>query len=212
MMAKIVEYAGKKLSIAAHARRFGLSPQTVRDRLHKGWSLRDALLTCPKKGRKIVALGQTKTVKEWAREVGITPGQMGYRLQRKDMTPEEAVTLARGERLYYTSRERVYAWQGEEMCISELARAAGLHRAALDSRLRKGWTLERAMTEPSQGRTRLRRWRGKDMTLAELSAESGLSKKTLGSRLSHGWSLKRAMTTPLQTQYQRPKRKRGGAK
>jgi hypothetical protein len=43
----------------------------------------------------------------------------------------------------------VYAYQGEELCVSEIAERAGVDAALLTKRLSNGWSIERGATEPA---------------------------------------------------------------
>jgi hypothetical protein len=54
--------------------------------------------------------------------------------------------VTRQQNLRNTRRNRNLTFQGETLCVSEWAIRIGLNRDALASRLRMGWTVEKALT------------------------------------------------------------------
>lgn len=50
-----------------------------------------------------------------------------------------------------TSKTRFVEYNGRQWCVSELARQHGLAPTFLHGRLRHGWSIDRALTTPSQG-------------------------------------------------------------
>ena len=91
--AKYIEFNGETNTIPGWARKIGIDPHSLRDRLSAGWSLEKALTTpavkkyCPPATFEFN--GKTKTVREWAIQYGINPGTLHNRLKR--MPIEEAL-------------------------------------------------------------------------------------------------------------------------
>lgn len=134
----------------------------------------------------------------------------------KDVQPIQAPAPPVAPKLVLTSprlrpRERLrrptpaYAdhsvtFNGRTMSVPEWAEEIGITRVALYARLRKGWPLERALTEQSGGpaeRAPVYTYNGDALTLAEWAAKLGISKNTLQVRIGRGWCVEAALGTPL---------------
>lgn len=96
---------GRTQTIAEWGRERGLHPKTIRQRLLLGWSdeeavsrpagnnVRDASTrSYSGKNRLITANGITKTIKEWAIELGVSPATINSRISSKGWSEERAVT------------------------------------------------------------------------------------------------------------------------
>jgi len=96
---RYVTFRGETLCVSAWAERTGLSANLVRARLNLGWDV-EKTLTTPhgakrKDSRELTFCGETRTVKAWARIVGIDYRRL---LQRIDSgwSAEAALTLPLG--------------------------------------------------------------------------------------------------------------------
>lgn len=70
--------------------------------------------------------------------------------QNGDYTPSNCRWATRLEQ-QANQRSCVYIdWQGSKIPVSEAARIAGLAESTLRLRISKGWTIERAMTQPAR--------------------------------------------------------------
>jgi hypothetical protein len=74
----------------------------------------------------------------------------------------------------------------------------GLPRRRIDDRLRKGWTVKRAVETPSsKSRSpNLITFDGITMSVADWDRKLGFNRGRVFDRLNKGWSVKRAVTTP----------------
>lgn len=118
-----------------------------------------------------------------------------------------------------------YEFHGVTLCLDDWADRIGIKRQAISNRMRRGWTLEKALTTPvgvTYGRhmlgkkrpTRSAEWcarmaeakrakgrryffDGKERCLAELCEISGFNKVTIGRRIKKGWSVEKAVTRKL---------------
>jgi len=92
--AKIIEFNGEAHTIAEWAKRIGIVPKSLRDRLDAGWPLEKALTTPPqpsvKRAMTLEYNGIKKTVAEWAKQFGMTPATLHNRLYR-GLSVEEAL-------------------------------------------------------------------------------------------------------------------------
>lgn len=80
--------------------------------------------------------------------------------------------------------------------IADMAREHGLEPDTVHSRLRIGWTLDRALLTPVRERVRAVDADGNVTTYARLAAEHGMSSGALRNRLNNGWSLEDALSIP----------------
>jgi hypothetical protein len=76
------------------------------------------------------------------------------------------------------------------------AEQVGISRLTLRSRLREGWSTERALTEPARLNGAIT-FQGVTRNVADWAREFGLKRATLARRLNSGWSVKKALTEPL---------------
>ena len=106
--------------------------------------------------------GISQPITEWALDYGITPAIIVGRLERGE-TIADAITTPmqvghRGQRLPIFSWEqarhglgkpaKTYTYDGKTLTVSEWSALTGLTVGALGARLRKGWSVERALTTP----------------------------------------------------------------
>jgi hypothetical protein len=89
--------------------------------------------------------GETKCVTEWAEIVGIHANDLRYRL--KHWTIEEALTMKPFEKALPNERRLTY--NGETKSISAWGKTCGITRKAIEYRLKKGMTVEEALTTPA---------------------------------------------------------------
>ena len=80
--------------------------------------------------------------------------------------------------------------------VADMAREHGLEPDIVHSRLRLGWTLDKALRTPVRERIRAVDADGNVTTYARLAAECGMSLSTLRNRLNNGWSLEDALSIP----------------
>lgn len=91
-------------------------------------------------------------------------------------------------------------WTGQKMCEADLCKKYGVDTQLFRTRLKCGWTIQRAIWEPPQaGRRPIRilvdPFDGEELTVGKLAAKYGIHRETLHARLGKlGWSLKAALT------------------
>lgn len=94
---------------------------------------------------------------------------------------------------------RMIEFRGKTQSLSQWAREVGLTKGALETRLNTGWTVERALTEPTgalKSNTVFMEYDGRRLPLQDWAKISGIPMGTLHGRLRAGWSDERALTTP----------------
>ena len=93
---------------------------------------------------------------DFATDVG--PRPYGFTLERinnnGNYEPGNVRWASRAEQAANTRKNVFVEWQGERLYLAEAARRAGISIEALHGRVRLGWTVDKIMTTPSQGRKR----------------------------------------------------------
>lgn len=92
--------------------------------------------------------GKTQNISAWARELGLDPSNLAWRL-RHGWSIENALTVTphTGNRTNKNG-QRLIEFQGETKCLSEWARKYELSISLLRLRLIKGMSIEAALTTP----------------------------------------------------------------
>lgn len=86
---RFITYKGETLTMSQTARKHGLTPDFLKQRLYLGWTVEDAIEK-PVEYEEITYNGETKTVSVWAEEKGLTYHQLKKRLMR-GWTVERAI-------------------------------------------------------------------------------------------------------------------------
>jgi lambda repressor-like predicted transcriptional regulator len=117
----------------------------------------------------------------------------GLSLDRKDVNgdyePGNCRWATTIEQRRNTRRNKFLTYGGQTKTLAEWAEEKGLHRNTLYYRLKRGWTLERALGE--QLNCRPLTFKGEVKTFAEWAAEAGIGVETLRRRLKRGWTMER---------------------
>lgn len=150
--------------------------------------------------RMLTAHGETRSVAEWARLKGLTKTILIMRLDR-GWSPERAVDTPRHTRKAHP--RRTYACpDGVERTVREMADMASVSEDAMRMRLKNGWSVERALTEPPVTRGLLD-IDGESLTLEAWTRRSGVPRSVITSRLRQGWNARDAVFTPTVRQRKR---------
>src|ERR1019366_3456147 len=108
-----------------------------------------------------------------------------------------------------TEFHRTITHDGRKLLLCEWAAETGISRETISDRLRHGWSIARALTEPPRAsfarkgrrRTRLTRiieFRGRRLNLQEWAKVAGIDAHTITDREKRGWSISEILTTPPQ--------------
>lgn len=82
------------------------------------------------------------------------------------------------------------------MTIAEWSKETGLNFFTINNRIKRGWSIERALTTPAFEGRRIEH-DGRTQNVSAWSRETGIAIATLLKRLDAGWTTERALTTPL---------------
>jgi len=138
-----VEYQGETHLLRDLARERDLDMGIVRHRLDKGDPIEEALR--PVLEAKLIEFdGRKQRVSEWARGLGLSPSAMGERL--KNWPLEEAMTRPIHEDRRRCGRKDKVEWRGRLGYVADHARDAGLIPTTVYGRIKKGWSLEKALS------------------------------------------------------------------
>lgn len=88
-------------------------------------------------------------------------------------------------------------YQGRPTTVADLAEQHGVPYDRLAGRLRKGWTIELALSTPCPPPAPPLEFNGQSLTVAEWARRVGVPESALRGRLDKGWTVEQALTTPL---------------
>jgi hypothetical protein len=99
-----------------------------------------------------VAVRWQKSFRAFVNDVGLPPNDgRRYTLERKDgsgdYTPGNVKWATYREQAQNKSNNRMLTFRGKTMCLMQWAREMNIPRDRLNQRIRKGWSVERALTE-----------------------------------------------------------------
>lgn len=142
--------------------------------------------------RKYTWNGETKTIKQWAEELGIDRTTLTYRIDKSGMTFEEAITIP------VVRKDRLINYNKETHTINQWSKITGLSTSAIVYRIdRLGWSIEKALTEPADCHQKKITFNGETLSRQEWARRYNMSFSTLRGRLNRGWSVEEALTTPV---------------
>ena len=216
-------------SVSDMVKYYGISRPTYISRIKLGWSLEEALTVPPiKDGGNFKAtnsldgfedhLGNKFNNKsQMARYWGISPAQLHSRL-RQGMTLEEALTKKTTPRGNYTKRGVVDHLGVKYSSIPKLAKAYNIKVITLNDRLKRGWSMGKALTTPIDTSSHHKTKKISNVPVQDhkgvwynsyyaLAKAYGLSFSTLYGRLvKMGWSMEDALLTPTRKRKSVPKK------
>lgn len=110
------------------------------------WATQTEQLQNQSRNKLLTYNGETMCVTEWSRRVGIPVGVLIYRQTKQGWSIEQTLTtpVPRGG----SHDSKLLNYNGESRSVTEWARRVGISRGTIRSRLKKGWTVESALTTP----------------------------------------------------------------
>ncbi len=180
--------------------------ETLMKRLRAGWDVERALTEPPGNEKRHTAFGESKSRGDWLRDprCQVSASVLHQRLHAgwdfqealtRKLTPRAGGRPARlGDKVAVAFGEtRTLAeWAGDDRCQVSLKR--------LDERLRAGWDVERALSQPPRTvrRDATHAAFGEVKTLTQWLDDERctVSRNTLRQRIAAGWPVEAALTTP----------------
>ena len=207
-------------SVSAMTRHYGIPRPTYISRINSGWSIEEAL-TVPvlKDGSNYRAYKSLGSVvdhlgnhlnnnAQMARHWGISPSILHRRVHDKGMPLKEALTTPISRK--HSAQEVTDHLGNKYRSRSLMAKAYGISSLTLGDRLKRGWSVEEALTTPIDtsnyrktkkvSKVKVQDHKGKWYdSYYELAKAYGLSFSTLYGRVAKlGWSIEKALLTPTQ--------------
>lgn len=111
------------------------------------WATQSEQMRNMSRNRLITFQGRTQCLQDWVNETGLSKAVISNRL-KKGWTVEETLTVPsiQGRR-----QDNVFlTFDGETFTVAEWARKTGINVVTLYWRLKKKWTVERALTTPAK--------------------------------------------------------------
>tara|TARA_R100000935_G_C2841561_1_gene171406 strand:- start:10094 stop:11014 length:921 start_codon:yes stop_codon:yes gene_type:complete len=154
--------------------------------------------------------GQTHSIAEWSTITGVSGEAIRKRI-KNGWTVEDTLATAVGQRIKAAPKAphrpaQTLTHNGQTRTIIEWANVIGVAHTTIHMRLRKGWSIEAALTpkpkhEPKPKRARRTfvtlTYQGRTLKLAEWAKIVGVSLPTLCQRRKHGWTVEAMLSTPL---------------
>lgn len=97
------------------------------------------------------------------------------------------------------SLNHILTFNGKSQTMTLWAEEAGITRSAIKTRLKNGWSVEKALTTPIGVENSMHHQlehNGKTQNAAEWSRETGIPYSTIMDRINMGWETDRILTTP----------------
>ena len=143
------EYDGMSKTIEEWAEYLNVSSSAIRERLKKGLPYSEVFTASYRPRRfedRIVEFGGRKiTCGQLSKELGVDPKELRDRISKRGMSVDRAIALV--------IKKRALTVNGESCTIGEAARRIGATRSTIYQRLKNGWSVERAISEPPRKRT-----------------------------------------------------------
>ena len=92
------------------------------------------------------------------------------------------------------------SFNGETLCLKDLASKYGVSAATLSQRLQRGWSLVDALQMKSgekRGNRKHITFKGITLPFCKMAERFGIKPSTLAVRLKRGWTLEKALLTPV---------------
>lgn len=190
---------------------YGIPASTFRNRLLRGWTLEQAL-TVPTKGQmsKIKPKKQIWedhlgneyiSLPEMCAKYGIT--EKIYQSRRRICKWSLEKTLTTPIQTQPSNAKKISDHLGNEFAsISEMCRYHNVKRTQFRERVKKGWDIEKALTEPARVMNDMSPSACEDhlgnkyQSKNEMCRAYGITRSMLNSRLDLGWSLEETLTKP----------------
>jgi hypothetical protein len=104
-------------------------------------------------------------------------------------------------------KQKLIEHNGTTLSVVQWAAKIGIRSNTIYDRLKKGWTVEKALTTPSiyEGKNVLLTSNGLTLTVAEWSKRTGIKDDCLRRRIILGWSDEKVINTPVRIKNGRPK-------
>lgn len=174
---------GKTQHLLDWAEETGIPWNTIRARIQRdGMTDSEALTTPVRESNKLYSFdGKKKTLRQWSVDLDIPLKVLKTRVQERGWPIDRALTepVAPDNRVMITH-------DGKTQCIADWARDIGIKENTLRVRLKKGWSVEKALLGSVRNTHRYIEHNGITKTIGEWATYSGLDESTIRRRLEMG--------------------------
>lgn len=137
-----VEFEGEKYTYKDLSILLGIPRTTLISRVKRNWSEEKLLEEYHEKDmEKVEYNGQKYSYVELAKLSGLPRKLIYQRVHQNGWSVKDAVEIPLNG---FYPNETLYDYEGEKLCIAEIARRCGLNRTTLQYRLAHGWDIEKA--------------------------------------------------------------------
>lgn len=109
--------------------------------------------------------------------------------------PENCRWVTMMQQCYNRRSNHYIEYNGKTQTITQWANEYNLTEQILSSRLRKGWDIHRALTEPKKEIKKIE-YNGILWSISELAKKYNLKRHTIENRLKRNWSIEKILNTP----------------
>ena len=135
--------------------------------------------------------------KEWAVKNGYEENLTLDRIDnKKGYSPDNCRWVSQKEQANNRTSNIFIEYNGKTLTIAELAEKTDIKYETLRRRIRRGWSIEQALNEPTRKThiPKLITYKGKTKRLYEWAEELNIPYKTLHARIARGWNVDKALT------------------
>lgn len=152
---RLIEYRGRTQTAQQWSDELGIKLNTLTSRLDSGMDSEEAFAK-PVQGyanKPIELNGRSQSLAAWCKELGVKDGTARMRLSKYGWTVMQSLGIdppparERGIR----SDNVMLEYDGRSQTVTQWANEFGLDPGTLNARLSYGWSVEKALTHPSQG-------------------------------------------------------------
>lgn len=137
----IIDIHGEEKTIAEWSRESGIERHVISSRINVlGWDKSRAVTE--EIGKKFQIGNRSQTIAQWCRELGVSSDAVYQRINKLGWPAAKAIMAGRA------TRNRMIEHDGVIATVSEWSKQTGLSQATIRARLRQGWGVGRALSEP----------------------------------------------------------------
>lgn len=142
-------YDNKYFTISELATTYNLNEKCLRKRINNKWSIKKAISTpsMDYANKQYFAFGESHNLREWAKIKNINIGTLKSRIYR-GWNIESALSITSEDGKKNTSLKKFITYNNETHCLSEWAKICKIPITKISKRLKRGWSIERALTTP----------------------------------------------------------------
>lgn len=200
---KLISVNGERHPISVWARLRAMRADTIKARLRRGWSERDAIFTPRCRAGNPIRVdtniswrGRSQSIYMWARELGFSTTTLQGRI-RHGWSVEDALTTPAGASKRTGKTDLTF--NGETHSVYGWSKKTGLSNPCIRLRLKECWSVEEALTVPRYGKRKNAgisslTFDGRTRTIHEWAHVLGLKSCSLRRRLNSWWSVEEALT------------------